>query len=268
MTEMRGAAGGFSAMAQAYDESAVTNPVVSWMRARIRDLVEARLTPGGSILEINAGSGLDAAYFASRGYRVHATDVAPGMLAAIAEKAAAPALEKRLTAEALSFDRLYEAKGGPYDLVFSNLGGLNCTADLTAVTRGLPDVLRPGGSIVWVVMPPFCPWEMAQALRGHFSTARRRFSTHGTPANVGGARVRAWYHSPGKLARALGPRFRVESLRSFCLFAPPSYFGGFVSRHPRLAGALMRLDDALGGAWPFNRCGDFYALVARYRPDS
>jgi hypothetical protein len=27
--------------------------------------------------------------------------------------------------------------------------------------------------------------------------------------------------------------------------------------------ALMRLDDALCRFWPFNRAGDFYALVAR-----
>jgi SAM-dependent methyltransferase len=257
---------GFSAMADFYTESAVANPVVVWMRQRIRELAESRLAPGASILEINAGSGLDAAYFASRGYRVHATDVAPGMLAAIGARAADVDLGGRLTYEALSFDRLEDAQGGPYDLVFSNLGGLNCTDDLEAVVRGLPSVLKPGGRVVWVVMPPVCPWEMAQALRGHVSTAKRRFAKHGTVANVGGEGVRTWYHSAGKLRRALEPDFEVESLRSFCLFAPPSFFGGFVRRHPRLVRWLMRLDDALGGVTPFNRCGDFYALVARYRP--
>jgi hypothetical protein len=188
------------------------------------------------------------------------------MLAAIADKATNPGLEGRLTHEALAFDRLYEAHGGPYDLVLSNLGGLNCTNDLAAVARGLPDILQPGGRVVWVVMPPVCPWEVAQALRGHISTATRRFSKHGTPANVGGESVQAWYHSPEKLRRALGPRFQVESLRSFCLFAPPSFFGGFVRRHPRLVRTLMRLDDRLGGVWPLNRCGDFYAMVARLGP--
>lgn len=259
---------GFSAMAAEYDALAETHPIVIWMRRRIRALVEARLAPGASILELNAGSGLDAAYFASRGYRVHATDVAPGMLASLAEKAASPELAGRLTHESLPFDRLFEAQGGPYDLVFSNLGGLNCTDDLAAVARGLPDVLKPGGFVVWVVMPPVCPWELAQLLRGHLHTATRRFSKRGTPANVGGDTVQTWYHAPGKLAAALGPRFRVEAVRSFCLFAPPSFFGGFVRRHPGIVRALTRLDDALGGRWPFNRCGDFYALVARYNPDA
>ncbi len=188
------------------------------------------------------------------------------MLGAIEAKAAGSELEGRLTYEALSFDRLSEAQGGPYDLVFSNLGGLNCTDDLAAVVGGLPGVLKPGGSIVWVVMPPVCPWEMGQALRGHVATAKRRFSKRGTLANVAGESVPTWYHAPGKLANALGPEFRVEAVRSFCFFAPPSYFGGFARRHPRIVRLLMRLDDALGGLWPFNRGGDFYALVARYEP--
>jgi ubiquinone/menaquinone biosynthesis C-methylase UbiE len=259
---------GFSAMAAEYDALAENHPIVNWMRQRIRQLVEAQVSPGASILEINAGSGLDAAYFASKGYRLHATDVAPGMLAAITHKAADPELAGRLTYEALSFDRLSGAQGGPYDLVFSNLGGLNCTDDLAAVAGGLADVLKPGGSIVWVVMPPVCPWEMAQVLRGHVSTAKRRFSRGGTLANVGGERVRTWYHSPSKVTRALGPAFRVEKLRSFCFFAPPSYFGGFVRRHPGVVRMLAGLDDALGGVWPFNRGGDFFALTARYEPET
>jgi len=257
---------GFSAVVADYDRSATASPVVAWMRDRIRRIVEAQLVPGGSILEINAGSGLDAAYFASRGYAVHATDVASGMLAALAEKAHQPGVEGRLTYAALSFEDLRKVEGGPYDLAFSNLGGLNCTDDLQAIAEQLPSVLKPGGAIVWVIMPPLCPWELAQALRGHLRTARRRFNRNGTLANVGGAQVRTWYHAPGKVAKALGPDCRVVGLTSFCLFAPPSYFGGFVRRHAKIAGMLMRLDDLLGGLWPFNRCGDFYALVARYQP--
>jgi ubiquinone/menaquinone biosynthesis C-methylase UbiE len=255
---------GFSAMAAEYDALAESHPIVIWMRDRIRALVEAQAVPGASILEINAGSGLDAAYFAERGYRVHATDVAPGMLAALAEKARRPELEGRLTYAALSFDDLSNVEGAPYDLVFSNLGGLNCTPDVAVVARQLPAVLRPGGAVVWVIMPPACPWEMAQALRGHFRTARRRFEKGGTLAHVGGANVRTWYHALGNVAAALGPRFRIIGLRSFCLFAPPSYFAGFVRRHPGVTRTLMRLDDRLCGVWPFNRCGDFYALVARH----
>ncbi|HEY7269210.1 MAG TPA: class I SAM-dependent methyltransferase, partial [Dehalococcoidia bacterium] len=237
---------GFSAKASEYDELAATHPVVIWMRDRIRAMVEAHLPDGGSILEINAGSGIDAAYFAAKGYHVHATDVAEGMLDAARAKAAVPDMGGRLRVERRAFTELAGVDGAPYDVVFSNLGGLNCIEDLKDVTAALPAVLRPGGAVVFVVMPPVCPWEMAQAARGRFKTAFRRLSRRGTLAHVEGAYVRTWYHAPGTVQRALGLRFQRTALRSFCLFAPPSYFSGFVWRHPRLTKALMALDDAAG----------------------
>jgi SAM-dependent methyltransferase len=251
-------------MAAEYDALAETHPVVIWMRSRIRSLVEARITPPASILEINAGSGLDAAYFTARGYSVHALDIAPGMLEALATKAAAPAAGGRLTFELLSFTDL-DRLSGRYDVVFSNLGGLNCIEDLGSFTRHLPRLLNPGGCAVLVVMPPLCPWEVLQVLRGHVRTALRRLRHGGTLANVGGYRVPVWYHTAGKLERALGSEFRSVALRSFCLFCPPSFFQGLAARHASAIQLLMQADDRLGGSWPFNRCGDFYALVAEYR---
>jgi ubiquinone/menaquinone biosynthesis C-methylase UbiE len=254
---------GFSGKALEYDALAGSDPLTRWLRARIRSLLESRLEPGASILEINAGSGLDAAYFAARGYRVHATDIATGMLQALASKAALPESGGRLTYETLSFTQLDQLSGGPYDAVFSNLGGLNCIGDLRVVTRDLSRLLRPGGIVVLVVMPPVCPWELAQALRGHVRTALRRLRRGVTTAHVEGAQVPVWYHSAAAVRRALGTGFEVAEVRSFCLFAPPSFFHGFIRRHPRLARALMRLDDRLGAVWPFNRAGDFVAVIAR-----
>jgi hypothetical protein len=187
------------------------------------------------------------------------------MLAALHAKAAQPVLGGRLTVEALSNTNLGAVSGGPYDLVLSNLGGLNCSKDLTAIARHLPSVLRPGGTTVLVVMPPLCPWELALAVKANRRLAFRRLARGGTIANVGGASVRVWYYTPGKLARALGPRFQTVSLRSFCGICPPSYFNGFVARHSRATRRLMTLDDRLGATWPVRQLGDFYALVSRQR---
>jgi SAM-dependent methyltransferase len=258
-------ANGFSAMADEYDALAETHPVVIWLRSRIRQLVERRLPAGRSLLEINAGSGLDAAHFAAKGYRVHATDIAPGMLEALEGKANAPACEGRLTWERLSFTDLDRLQHGPFDLVFSNLGGLNCERDLRSVAEHLPNLLRPGGETVLVVMPPVCPWELATALKGNRRLAFRRLSRRGTIANVGGASVPVCYHPPRRLARALGPGFETVSVRSFCLFSPPSYFDGFVGRHPTATRRLQAIDDRLGATWPFRLAGDFYALTSRLR---
>jgi ubiquinone/menaquinone biosynthesis C-methylase UbiE len=259
---------GFSVKAAEYDALSRLDAITIWLRSRVRTLVEASLPPGGSILEINAGSGIDAAYFASRGYRVHATDVAAGMLEATAEKASRPESGGRLTWEARDFRDLGGVEGAPYDLVFSNLGGLNCTPDLEAVARQLPVVLRPGGHVVWVLMPPLCPWELVQALRGHLGTATRRLKRGGTVANVEGASVQTWYHGAGSVRKALGPAFTDVQVRSFCLFAPPSFFQGFTTRHPAVTRRLMQADDALGRLWPLNRAGDFIAVTARYSPST
>jgi methylase of polypeptide subunit release factors len=89
---------------------------------------EAPPRSSGSILELNAGTGSDAAYFADKGFLVHATDVADGMVNAIKEKAAR--LPERLTVQQLSFTELESVEGAPFDLVFSNFGGLNCIPDL------------------------------------------------------------------------------------------------------------------------------------------
>mgnify|MGYP002683352071 CR=1 FL=1 len=67
------------------------------------------------------------------------------------------------------------------------------------------------------------------------------------------------------MQRALGPSFSDVSVRSFCLFAPPSFFQGFSRRHPRLTRWLMRGDDRLGAQWPFREAGDFIAITARYK---
>jgi hypothetical protein len=94
----------------------------------------------------------------------------------------------------------------------------------------------------------------------------RRFRRGGVDADVGGHRVRTWYHTPGSLILALGPGFEVVGLRSLCLFAPPPYFEGFIRRHPRFVERLQRLDERLGSVWPLNGIGDFYALVVRKKP--
>ncbi len=255
---------GFSRKAESYDARLRDHPVDGWARGVVRAIVLRNLRPGEAILEINAGTGADAAFFAERGFRVHATDVAEGMVERIREKVAAAGSPEGFTAEVRSFTDLGGVPGAPYDAVLSNFGGLNCTDRLAEVARGIEGVLRPGGVAVLVVMPPICPWEHVQALRGHLRTATRRWHRGGVLANVGGSRVRTWYPSPGSVARSFGPSFRRDGLRSICLFAPALLLEGLPRRHPRLTRAGMWLDERLGSVWPFNSMGDFYVLMLRH----
>ena len=257
---------GFSRKAIAYDARLRTHPVDIWARGQIRRLVVDALRPGAAILEINAGTGADAAYLAALGFRVHATDIAAGMVAAIRQKIEATRSPESFTAEIRAYSQLAGVPGAPYDLVLSNFGGLNCTDSLGPVARGIAGVLRSGGLAVLVVMPPLCPWEHVQILRGHRATATRRWRRGGVLANIEGVGVRTWYHPAGRVAAAFGPDFRVREIRSLCLFAPALLLERFPLRHPRLTRLGMRLDERLGGLWPFRAMGDFCVITLEYRP--
>jgi SAM-dependent methyltransferase len=253
---------GFSAKAADYERRLIDHPIDGWARTMVRAAVMRRLPPGGSILEINAGTGIDAAALAAAGYRVHATDVAPGMLERAGARARAGGTngEPAFSVERRSYFDLTGVSGAPFDLVFSNFGGLNCTDRLAEVGRQIGAILRPGGSVVLVFMPPVCPWEGVQLLRGHWRTALRRWRRGGVLANIAGRGVRAWYPSARTVRRAFGPGFRRVAQQSFCLFAPSLMLEGFPRRHPTLARLGMRLDERLGSRWPFHEAGDFVIL--------
>lgn len=262
---------GFSRKALVYDAYGAENAAVRWTRAQVRAQVMAVCPPSkdgdGKILELNAGTGEDAAYFAQRGLRVHATDVADGMLAEIQRKIERESLLGRLTAQKLSFLDLEQVQDGPFDVVFSNFGGLNCVplAQLRVVAEKLPNVLKPGGALVWVLMPPICPWELAQAARGRFSVAFRRVRGQ-TRAHVEGAYFSTFYFQPSQIIQLLRPNFSQFTLQSLSLFSPPAFMEGFPRRWPRLFHWLTQL-DFLVSRWPiFNSMGDFYILSAKRVP--
>lgn len=255
---------GFSRKAEIYDAYCESHPVIRWARNIIREEVVRCLQPGGSILELNAGTGADAAHFVQRGCRVHATDLASGMIAAIKDKIQTLDAGPRFTVQQISFTELERVEGAPYDAVFSNFGGLNCIPDLRAVTKHLQAVLKPGGHVVWVVMPPICPWELAQIIRGKFRVAGRRLNPNGVLANIEGTRVPTWYFTPKRVRQSFPPGFCLVRQRSLSLFCPPSFMDRFPQRFPHLTRRLMQLDERLGTRPPFNAWGDFILYTFRH----
>lgn len=260
-------AAAFSRKAGAYDAFGQDHVNLQRMREKVYAQM-ARWTPAGShILELNAGTGLDAAALVERGYRVHATDIAPGMVAAIERKRETSGLDGRFTTQLCSFTELDKVDAGPFDAIFSNFGGLNCVADLTAVTRYLPNLLKPGGVLTWVIMPPICPWELA-LLPKDWRVATRRLQRGGVAASVEGVTFQTFYFTPGQVQKALGPAFRTLALSGLSIVTPTADNDRFARRHPRLFRWLARLDDWLSERPFFNRIGDFFILTARFEPNA
>jgi ubiquinone/menaquinone biosynthesis C-methylase UbiE len=253
----------FSRKAEAYDAFGSDHINLARLRRKVYDHVLRFLQPVDQMLELNAGTGIDAVFFASQGWAVHAIDIAPGMLERLAAKIDQYQLHDRLTVQTLSFTDLDRSTSGPFQYVFSNFGGLNCLADLSLVTQHLARVLAPGGKVTWVIMPPVCPWEIALLLKGKGRLAMRRLRRGGTLANVEGVRFMTYYFTPRQVLTALGPNFQLRRLEGLSVFTPPADRIDFPRQHPRLYRALVKLDDALSPRSPFRHWGDFFILTAQ-----
>jgi anaerobic magnesium-protoporphyrin IX monomethyl ester cyclase len=255
----------FSRAGTRYDALRHDNPHLTRLREKVYATVERHVVRGARVLELNAGTGIDAIELAQRGYRVHATDIAPGMLARIRDKVARNGLEHAVSVQDCSLLELERVTGGPYDAVLSNLGGLNCVADVDEVVRGLDRVLVPGGTVVLVLMPPICLWELARLVIGDFRVATRRLARGGTRARLEGREFTVHYYTPRRMRAAFGDAYEVISVEGLSVLTPTADSENFAKRHSALYATLARVDDLVSRHAPFNGWGDFFIAAARRR---
>ena len=256
----------FSRTATKYDQFADNHPHLTRMRNKVFAHIMRYMHPGDHILELNAGTGTDAVYLAQQGYHVHATDIAPGMLARTRNKISTLGLGDKLTIQSCSFTDLDQIKGGPYDVVFSNLGGLNCLSDLRIVTQDLPKVLRPGGLVTWVLMPPICLWELVMLFSGQMRFAFRRLAKNGTQAHLEGMYFTIHYFTPRKALDAFSPEFQLLAIEGLSVITPTAESKNLAKNHPRIYRGLSWLDDRISNIRPWRGWGDFYIISLRYEP--
>ena len=253
----------FNRQSVLFDGLYAGNTIIQYKRKSVRAHVLKYLPAAATLLELNCGTGDDAAYFSKRGYRVHATDLATGMLEQTREKIRAYGLETLVSTELCDFEKLeLLQKRGPYDHIFSNFAGLNCSKNLDKVLASFNPLLKPGGMITLVVMPGFCLWETLLVLKGKFRTAFRRFAgKRGSGAKVEGQAFRCWYYNPSYIRKHLGQEFTILSLQGLCTLVPPSYLEGFADRHPKIFTRLCNWEEKYGSRWPWNRVGDYYIIT-------
>lgn len=258
-------AAAFSQTADTYDRFAEDHPHLTRMRRKVYDHLMRVVPPPARLLELNCGSGTDAVYLAHQGHRIHAIDIAPGMLERLESKVNQLGLHDQITSQRCSFLNLDQVEGGLYDAVFSNLGGLNCTSDLGRVVEQIPLVLRPGGALVWVVMPPICLWELIMLFAGQTRYAVRRLKRKGTLAHLEGRYFPVYYFTPQQVVAALEPRFQIVSIEGLSVMTPTAESKNMAKNHVKLYRALAWLDDKLSPHWPWRGWGDFFIISARLR---
>jgi hypothetical protein len=257
---------GFSKQSFCYDELDEHNLVLQDLRRQVYSHVDRFIKPGSHILELNAGTGIDAVHFASQDHRVHATDLADGMVAEIRKKMNTPMIRERLTCQQVSFTDLNQLSEKNFDYVFSNFGGLNCIRDLTLVTRHLPGLLNYGAYVTFVIMPPLSPWEWGLIFKGRWRNAVRRFNKGGAAAHVEGEHFQTYYHSCSQVRKSFPASFRLMACEGLAVTSPPPHRYDIPVRSPRLYKLLRHIDGIVKDRYPFNRCGDHIIVTLRYLP--
>ncbi|MDX5428613.1 MAG: class I SAM-dependent methyltransferase, partial [Bacteroidota bacterium] len=121
----------FGVQSSSFDQTYGPSPIVRFKRNRVRELLIPYLPERASILELNGGTGEDALFFRGLGHSVTYTDLSDGMIEQARKK-----FKESEWEDIRSIQASFEDLSGiveTFDVVFSNLGGLNCTPDLPAV---------------------------------------------------------------------------------------------------------------------------------------
>jgi ubiquinone/menaquinone biosynthesis C-methylase UbiE len=252
----------FSKQSSVFDQLYTENTIVNYKRQRVREHVLQYLRRSGTILELNSGTGEDALFFAKKGHHVHATDLSEGMQQQLMKKVELSKMGRMITNERCSFTGLQQLQHkGPYDHIFSNFAGLNCTGDLDKVLSSLSPLLKPGGVVTMVILPKFCLWEILLVFKGKFRTAFRRiFSKNGQKAHLEGTYFTCWYYNPSYVINCMKDSYSLLSVEGLCTVVPPSYIEGFAEKHPLAYRLLKKAEEKLRYSWPWKYIGDYYII--------
>ncbi|RAW02745.1 class I SAM-dependent methyltransferase [Pseudochryseolinea flava] len=245
----------FSKQSGTFDADDRANIILTDMREQVYAHVNTFIKPKSVVLELNAGTGIDALHFASQGHSVHATDLSDGMIEQLNEK-----IKKHsslsISSQQLSYDSLDVLHKKKFDYVFSNFGGLNCIDDLRKVTKHLPGLLHAGAYVTWVIMPPVCPWELAGIFKGRFRGALRRFHRDGVMAHLEGEYFKTYYFSLQQIKEAFGNDFVFIKSEGLGAIIPQPHRPDFPVKHPSLYKVLRAVDKGVRNNMPFNRWAD------------
>lgn len=259
------AAEAFSRQAKIFDGLYNNDTIIQYKRQRVREHILKYAPIEGAMLELNCGSGEDAIFFAQKGFRVHATDISNEMLDELKEKMNGTLYEDEISIEQCSFTELRSLHNrGPFDYVYSNFGGLNCTSQLGEVLGSLDEMVKPGGVITLVIISKFCLWETGMLFKGKFRTAFRRFfAGKGRKAKVEGSYFKCWYYSSSFIKKYLQSKFEFLSVEGLCSIVPPSYVENFAEKFPGCFRFLVQKENELKCRWPWHMMGDYFIISFR-----
>ena len=256
----------FNTIAVDFDRQDKANDILLWMRKAIYGIYLKNIPPGANVLELNAGTGIDAKYLASRGIKVYATDISDVMINLLKKSAASEIEAGMIEAKVCPFSGIGIIEKSGFDAAISNFGGLNCISNFKKLSADLSSKLKPEGKLIAVVMNDFCPWEIFYfMLKLDFKKAFRRFKKEGIDASLDNEKVKTFYFSPKEFARDFSEHFETEKIYAHGLFTPSPYLLGIYKRIKPIVKIWMKIDELVKGIFPFNRFGDHFIIVMKKR---
>lgn len=257
----------FDAVAEVYDDTFTASRIGCAQRAAVTRELDRVFRPGQRILEINCGTGVDAAHLGERGVAVLACDASPRMIEVARRRAARNKLGDRIESRVLATEKigtLCETLGQPrFDGALSNFAGLNCVKDLDAVACNLGRLLKPRAHAVICAFGRTCLWEILWYLgQAKLEKAFRRFRREGSIAELTeGVTVDVHYPSVRRIAGAFRPYFRLQRWKGIGVAVPPSYLEPWAARFPWILSLLTAADRRLAGRPAIRALGDHVLLT-------
>ena len=255
----------FDSISSVYDATFTNNVSVRLQRGRIWGRMIESFSPKSRILEMACGTGEDALYLASRGYRVEAFDASQGMIQEAQKRATFnPRLNQspgQVRFSILSFEEMESLDGLAFDGGFTNFGGLNCVGDLDQAFSGFAKALSPGAPLLICMIGRFCLWEiLGPLLRGRWAECLHRVRGY---ERAGDGIVR--YPTLTTIRKTFHPYFLERSVEGLGVALPSYYRVNLFEHHPHILQGLAAC-DLIVGRWPvLCACGDNTLFVLERR---
>jgi ubiquinone/menaquinone biosynthesis C-methylase UbiE len=244
----------FDAVADRYDTDFTQTAVGQAQRKQVWKLLTANALhqPPMRILELNCGTGEDALWLGRQGHEVLATDLSEEMVKVATRKTAQQNLNGQIRYAQLGMQQLEQLDAEPpFDLIFSNFGGINCLSlkEVVVLLQQARCLLTPVGRLVIVVMPTACIWETAYFLwKKDWKNAFRR-ANGPTTALLDGLAQTVHYHSPSFFRTVAKGFFAVERIAPVGCFVPPSYLNHYFENKILIMKQLENIDRYLADWW-------------------
>lgn len=252
----------FDIAAEDYDEIFTNSAIGILQRRQVHDYLNRHLSKDTKIriLEINCGTGEDARWFAKQGHKVLATDASPRMIEVAKSKVNFSNIEfQQMRIQDL---HLLDSKE-PFDLIFSNFGGLNCL-DPKAFSPFLKDAkkrLAPNGAIIMVIMPKNCIWDNKyHLLKGNWSYIGRRNTSEKVLVNVHNEKIETWYYNPKDILKLSTNKWQTVKYFPIGFFVPPSFMETFFKNKKVILKGLGWLDTCVSKVSFLARFSDHYII--------